>query len=256
MSGVNLQVELGIPTVLIRSLGIEACTGKGTRVVIVDSGIADGHPHVGRLEQGVRLERDDFGGIRLIDDRTDTIGHGTACTGVVRAIAPESRITSVKILDDQLKSSSDLLVEAIEWAIGDGRADVINLSLGTENREAVQPLQAACGRARDADVIIVAAARDDRRVDYPANLPYVIGVTTSSNGLLYSADHPSIDFYAPSYPRTIPGRAREDNFQGPSFSAARITGIVALMIEAEGRGDIELKLNKLRHYIPLIPASC
>ncbi len=253
MRGVDLQEELGIPADLIRSLGIEACTGKETHVVIVDSGVVDGHPHVGRLEQGVRFERDGTGGIRLVEDRTDTIGHGTACTGVIRAIAPDSRITSVKILDEQLTSSSDLLVKAIEWAVGDGRADVINLSLGTGNREAFQPLEAACGKARDADIIIVAAARDDTSIDYPANLPDVIGVTTSGDGHLYSSIHTGIDFYAPSYPRTIPGRAREENFQGPSFSAARITGIVARMIESEGRGNITLKLNKLRRFIPLLP---
>jgi subtilisin family serine protease len=249
----ELLDELGIPVSLFESLGIEESTGKGVRVVVIDSGIMDGHPHVGRLELGVRIDKEGAGEYSVTDDLTDAMGHGTACAGVIRFIAPECSITSVKILDAQLMSSSAILVQAIYWAIKEGNADVVNLSLGTRNEEAVQPLRAACEEAMKAGTVVVAAACDDNETDYPACLPEVIGVTSSVNGGLYTSHDAPVSFCAPSYPRRIPGKSREDNFKGPSFAAARITGLVALMIEANGKMDlktIEALLRQSFHSLP------
>ncbi len=230
----DLLEELGIPVSLFESLGIEESTGRGVQVVVIDSGIMDGHPHVGRLERGVRIDEEG-----VSDDLADAMGHGTACAGVIRFIAPECRMTSVKILDAHLMSSSAILVQAIYWAIKEGKADVVNLSLGTRNEEAVQPLKKACDEAIKAGTVVVAAACDDNETNYPACLPGVIGVTSSVNGGLYTSHDAPVSFYAPSYPRKIPGKSREDNFKGPSFAAARITGLVALMIEANGKMDVK-----------------
>ncbi len=242
--------ELGISKSLLRSLGAEGSTGRGVRVVVVDSGILSDHPHVGRLARGVRIDRLTAGEFRIEEDHTDSIGHGTACAGVIRLIAPACEIASVKILDANLLSSSDVLVRAIRWAVEEGEADVINLSLGTRNEKAVPSLRSVCADAGSRGAMVVAAAANDREIDYPAVFPDVIGVTSSASDVICaSRDEPFI-FYAPPYPRSIPHRHREDNFKGPSFAAARITGIVALMLESDGQLKSMEAMAILSQFLP------
>jgi subtilisin family serine protease len=233
----DLPGELDIPTALIRALGIEGITGRGVRVAVVDSGISDGHPHVGHLEKGVRIDQVDGGGMEVVEDLTDNLGHGTACAGVIRSIAPECDLISIKILDEHLLASSCVLIRAIRWVMEEGGCDLINLSLGTRNRKAVPELRDVCLEALGMGLIIVAAAGDDRRSDYPASFPGVVGVTSSDGQEVGVSSGMPPTFYASPYPRTIPGRRREENFTGPSFASARITGLIARMIEIDRNLD-------------------
>ncbi|OGF97762.1 MAG: hypothetical protein A2Z06_02155 [Candidatus Glassbacteria bacterium RBG_16_58_8] len=249
----ELLNELRIPLPMIRSLGVAGCTGRGICVAVVDSGVQDGHPHVGRVDHGVRIDMEESGSVRVILDRSDAVGHGTACAGVIRALAPACALASVRILDASLVASSEALVSAIVWATDEGGADVINLSLGTRNREIVPRLEDACRRARKKGAIIVAAAGNDRELDYPAGFPDVIGVTSSSNGRFSVSPASPPIFYAPPYPRPIPGRAVEDNFKGPSFATARITGLIALMAEAHDGIDSVSAMEMLSRSFRKLP---
>ena len=67
-------------------------TGAGVRVAVIDSGVDAAHPAVGGVVGGVVIEPDDDepDGVRYVEgDHTDLYGHGTACAGVIRAIAPD-----------------------------------------------------------------------------------------------------------------------------------------------------------------------
>src|SRR4029077_1482808 len=64
-------------------------TGAGVRVCVLDSGIELDHPIVGRVDHSVAVLRDEEGELQVVeDDEGDLCGHGTACAGVVRALAP------------------------------------------------------------------------------------------------------------------------------------------------------------------------
>ena len=66
--------------------------GRGVRVCVVDSGVERDHPAVGRVNSSWVVLKDDTG-IRV--DPTDTgdaCGHGTACAGIVRRVAPHCEI--------------------------------------------------------------------------------------------------------------------------------------------------------------------
>jgi subtilisin family serine protease len=245
--------EFGLTAAVLAALGLERCTGAGVVVAVVDSGVTDGHPHVGRLVRGVRLDEEEGGGIRVEEDRTDASGHGTACSGVIRAIAPRCSIASVKILDSSLLAPSGLLCRAIVWAAGECGADVINLSLGTRREDSVEPLRAACGTAMEAGAMIVAAATDTRGSDYPAAFPDVLGVAASPDDSLYAASDLPVTLFAPPYPRSIPGRPREENFRGPSFAAARISGLLALFREARPLLTAREAMDRLHRALPALP---
>ena len=72
-------------------------TGKGVRVAVVDSGIEYDHP---ALEDcvcgGVVVEYDEQAenNVRIEPDEQpcDFAGHGTACAGIIHAIAPQAEI--------------------------------------------------------------------------------------------------------------------------------------------------------------------
>src|ERR1700686_1778737 len=64
--------------------------GQGIRVAVIDSGIDDGHPALGApvrawitpLQEGDEIRYDD-------SPHLDSYGHGTACAGIIRSLAPE-----------------------------------------------------------------------------------------------------------------------------------------------------------------------
>jgi len=65
-------------------------TGKGVRVAIVDSGVEENHPAVGTVQQAVTIGDPDEDEV-LPDTEGDVCGHGTACAGIVRSLAPDDR---------------------------------------------------------------------------------------------------------------------------------------------------------------------
>ena len=75
-------------------------TGKGVRIAALDSGIEVNHPGlVGReladnlhvVDSGIWVEMKSW-------DGTDIFGHGTAIAGVIRRIAPDAGIGSIRVL--------------------------------------------------------------------------------------------------------------------------------------------------------------
>ena len=63
----------------------------------------------------------------------DLCGHGTACAGVVRSIAPDAELHSVRVLGAGFTGSGRVLLAGLRWAVDQG-FDVINMSLSTTKR--------------------------------------------------------------------------------------------------------------------------
>src|SRR5207253_1393657 len=61
-------------------------------------------------------------------------GHGTACAGIVRSIAPECELVSVRVLGAGFSGSEDVLLAGLRWAVEQGFG-VVNLSLSTTRRQ-------------------------------------------------------------------------------------------------------------------------
>ena len=82
-------------------------TGKGVRVAVIDSGIERDHPDLGGCVDaagGVLVEPSSPDNVAevITGPHGDSFGHGTACAGIIHALAPEARITSVKVLGASL----------------------------------------------------------------------------------------------------------------------------------------------------------
>ena len=68
-------------------------TGKGVRVCILDSGVDSGHPLVGEVQRSVAVSVGPDDEVEVVDDTEgDLCGHGTACAGIVRSLAPDCEL--------------------------------------------------------------------------------------------------------------------------------------------------------------------
>jgi subtilisin family serine protease len=156
-------------------------------------------------------------------------------------MAPEATILPIRVLlDDQVQFDASLsgqIGEAIRWAVDEGRADVVNLSLTTVPTTA---LRDAVRHAIDNGVVVVAAAgnagsREGSQIAYPAAYDGVIGVAgtgkddrrvpTSSQGEHVDVAAPGADISGPA-PR---GGGFVYVEAGTSFATAYVSGVAALV---------------------------
>src|SRR6266496_975024 len=123
-----------------REWAIGGSTGKGVRVCVLDSGVEPDHPTVGRIESAVAISVDENDNpVADEDTEGDLCGHGTACAGVIRSIAPECEIHSVRVLGAGYTGSGPVLLGGLRWAVDQG-FDVVNMSLSTTKRQFAEVL--------------------------------------------------------------------------------------------------------------------
>ena len=80
------------------------------------------HPLVGNVDRAVAFRRGEDEEIELEDDTEgDLCGHGTACAGIVRSLAPECTLVSARVLGAGFKGSGPIL---LEWSPLGGRAGI------------------------------------------------------------------------------------------------------------------------------------
>jgi subtilisin family serine protease len=200
---------------------------RRVRVAVIDSGVHADHPHVGGVAGGIGIAADG----RVDPDFVDRLGHGTAVTAVIREKAPAAELYCIKVFDRELAATGRALVAAIEKAI-DKRADIINLSLGTENRNHEVALASVVQEAAQAGAIVIAAGEQDGVRWLPGALPGVWqvqldwSVPREECRVTLRAGAPPL-FHASGFPRPIPGVPPERNLKGLSFAVANVTGLVA-----------------------------
>jgi subtilisin family serine protease len=202
------------------------------RVAIIDSGVHADHPHVGGVWGGAGI--DDAG--RVHGDFIDRLGHGTAVAAVIREKAPAAEIYAIKVFDRELAATGRALVAGCAHALEAG-AHIVNLSLGTQNRDHERPLAEAIRRLAEAGVKVIAAGEQDGVCWLPGTLPGVWAVTLDWTvprdecRVAFGADG-SLRLRASGLPRPIPGVPPERNLKGLSFAVANATGWVAARLVA------------------------
>ncbi len=220
--------------------------GSGVRVAIVDSGIDAGHEFVGSVERAVAVQKRDDGEPAVVEDATgDVAGHGTACAGIVRSMAPACRLWSVRVLGPGNKGAASVLLAGLRWAVEQG-CEVVNLSLSTPKRETAALLHDIADDAYFAGTIFVASAHNFDIRSYPWRFSSVISVAS------HDGDDPFEFLYNPDPPVEILARGMDVEVAwlnrtritaaGNSFATAYVTGICALiMAKHPGLTPFELK---------------
>jgi len=182
------------------------------KIAIIDSGIHEGHPHVGRVAASIHVTAEGWG-----DDPVDRLGHGTAVAAAIREKMPQADLFAVKVFDRRLSTNIQALVRALRWCRDEGM-DFVNLSLGTSNPDHRDALAEVTG----AGMTVVSAGHM-----LPGSLDGVVGVLSDESCPRDAYYYRDGIFYASPFPRPIPGVPRSENLQGVSFAVANMTGLVA-----------------------------
>jgi subtilisin family serine protease len=204
------------------------------RIATLDSGVFANHPHI---------QRPVLGGITIkaegqTEGFQDTLGHGTAVCALLQKMAPDADIFAVKIFDSRLATSLSIVLRAIDWCLQQ-RIDIINLSLGTANRDHLPHFTDAIEQATKNKTLIVSAYQANGIPMLPGSIPSVIGVTEDPNCPRESTrfvELPSPHAAACPYPLDIHGVIRERNLHGVSFAVAHVTAHIARLWHASGSG--------------------
>jgi subtilisin len=211
-------------------------TGRGTRVAVIDSGIEADHAKLEGCvdaENGIALSLADNG--EIVEERgphEDLFGHGTACAGIIHEIAPEARITSIRVLGANLSGKGQVFLRGLAWAAEQG-FDVINLSLGTPRRDWALAFYEVCDLAYFRGSVVVTAANNHPVVSFPSLFGQVISVACNLAKdpfeFHFNPDPPT-EFLARGIDVELAWRAGGTiTATGNSFAAPHISGLAALI---------------------------
>lgn len=224
-------------------------TGEGARVCIVDSGIELDHPDVRPVARAVTVSVDSSGRAKEeTDEEGDVSGHGTACAGIVRGLAPDCELTSMRVLTRGKHGSKgaglDMLAGLI-WAI-ENHFDVVNLSLSTTRRKFASVLHEVADRAYFAGTMIVASAHNMPVESYPWRYAGVVSVGSHEGSEpmeFFCNPTPPVEFFAPGVEVELAWSAgTRIRATGNSFAAPHISAILALIrAKHPGLSPYELK---------------
>lgn len=208
-------------------------TGAGVRVAIVDSGIDAHHPAVGGVQGGVVLEPGPAG-VQVIDGPHDDLyGHGTACAAIVRSLAPDCELYSVRVLGATLSGKGAVFAEGLRWAIENGM-NVVNLSLSTRSAAHLPVFHELVDLACFRDVMLVAAVNNVPAPSYPSQFAGVFSVAAHDgrDPERFSVNpSPPVEFGAPGIDLEVAwGDGGSIVATGNSFAAPHIAGLAARIL--------------------------
>ncbi len=208
--------------------------GKGVKVAVIDSGIDASHPALHGSVQGyVAFAKTDEGIVTVTEPHGDESGHATACSGIIRSLAPECELYSVKVLGKGSIGLGAIFIEGLRWAIANGM-HVCNMSLGTTRKDFFATLHEVADLAYFQQSILVTAANNTPIPSFPSMYASVISVAAHEEQdpyRFYYNPHPPVEFGAPGIEIRVPWiNGKWITATGNSFAAPHITGIVAKLL--------------------------
>jgi len=235
-AGASADITLPVewPGEVTRDWAWGGSTGSGVRVCILDSGVDREHPLVGGVHRAVAVSIGDDGETVVEEDNEgDLCGHGTACAGIVRSLAPDCELTSVRVLGAGFTGSGDILLAGLRWAVEQG-FDVVNMSLSTTKRQFAGILHELTDRAYFRRTVLVASAHNMPVESYPWRFSSVISVGSHEEQdalTFYYNPDPPVEFFARGVDVEVAwmGGARI-RCTGNSFATPHMTGLCALVL--------------------------
>ena len=216
--------------------GDNSLWGKGVKIAILDTGIAD---HIAFKNAIERINL-----VPLPTNAADLNGHGTSVASLIFSsnplapgIAPGATPLSVRIADDNGNSNSFLIAQGIIAAV-DAGAQLINISLGGNGHSGL--VENALDYAKQAGVVVVAAAGNSgtEGVMHPAASPSVIAVgavDAKNQPMAFSTTGKEVAVAAPGFSvaAAYPGNMAA-SVSGTSFSSPIVTGVIAATMRQGG----------------------
>jgi subtilisin family serine protease len=161
----------------------------------------------------------------------DVAGHGTACADLVRRLAPGAKIVSCRILNRSISATSQALLVALDWVLAGPTVSVVNLSLGTPNRQFGLDIAERVDALYARGIPVVVARGYEDRLDYPSAFgsPFSIAAERLERDdelVHYAGD--VVEFGARGFDVEVAWRGGARlNVSGSSFAAPLVAGRLA-----------------------------
>jgi len=218
-------------TAIDRDWAFGAGDGAGITVAVIDSGIEGGHPAIGNsLVESVRVQLDGDETSVVPDEPVDAVGHGTACAGIIHALAPAASLISIRVLGADNRGKGLAFAAGLAWAIERG-VTVVNLSLSSRSEALYGTFHDLADRAYFANCLLVSAANNVAIASYPSLFAAVVSVAAhdvrDANTWFYNP-RPPVEFGA--YGLDVDVAWRDGGrivATGNSFAAPHIAGYAA-----------------------------
>lgn len=229
--------KLDLPSAITRGWALDDATGAGVKVAVIDSGIEGDHPAVGELNGNIVIELDltveeEY---RVVEDAParDVFGHGTACAGIIRRVAPECELYSVRVLGSMLTGKGAVFAGGLKWALENGM-HVVNLSLSTKKRDFFSMFHELTDEAYFKNVMLVSAMNNVPAPSYPSQYSSVFSVAAHEGKDPMHWDYnpsPPVEFGAPGIDVEVAWQKGSTiRSTGNSFAAPHIAGIVTRIL--------------------------
>jgi subtilisin family serine protease len=208
----------------------QVATGKNITIAVIDTGVDDSHPD---LTGQISLEQN----FVAQSPETHKDIHGTAVAGVIAAtannrqgivgVAPGAKLLALKACWPVVPLKPEAMCNSLSLSLALDRVislkpQIVNLSLTGREDPLVGRL---VNKALEAGIIVVASAGAAGEVYFPASVPGVVAVHAAGEhkpGTIAAPDQEILT--------TLPNSSY--NFMsGSSFSAAHVSGLIALLLE-------------------------
>lgn len=233
-------------------------TGKGIKIAVLDSGIDLSHPKLEGLELVDDLAIVEKGpSLTVVDSNgVDMYGHGTAIAYLIRSVAPEAEIGSIRVLGERLNSRTAIIQEGARQALDRGY-HILNCSFGCGIEEHILRYKVWIDEAFLKGVHIIAACNnvDFARPEWPGYFPTVLTANfcrgQEEQGFYYRPGH-LVEFAAPGEDLDVPWLSGAmKKVTGSSYATPQIAGMLArLLSERPGLEPLEAKaiMQRLADY--------
>jgi hypothetical protein len=214
--------------------------GAGVRVAVVDTGFEGDHPVFQSNVVHNKVVRSSFRRTPWVEeapatsDRRPRSHHGTCVALSVVGVAPQANLGLIDISGRSFRAHSQLLCEALRWAI-DSNFAVINLSYTLPTWRFDRHLLMLCEEAYHRGILIVASRTNSLDTGIPALFSSVLSVTADDAvdplHLRYCPDS-LVEFAANGSRTEFQVRVdRKVSFSGTSKAAAVVSGMCACILE-------------------------
>ena len=232
-AGESIPLPSAWPDRVTREWAWGGATGAGVRVCVLDSGVELDHPRIGTVQRSVAVTKTDDEIVIADDDAGDLCGHGTACAGIVRSLAPECELTSVRVLGAGYTGSAKVLLAGLEWAIEQG-FDVVNMSLSTTKKQYAERLHELADEAYFKRTMLIASAHNMPVESFPWRFASVVSVGSHEADdpfVLYANPSPPVEFFARGLNVEIAWLGGGTiTATGNSFATPHVAGLCALIL--------------------------